>query len=211
MIIELATLSTIVAIYWVSMMLPQLLPILPTGPGTFRPASMHATKARSIIIFRVSRNLTRVSCCNTKHIDLTDCYLSFPLARPWYYQTCNEYGWYQSSRSNNQPFGSKFPATLYIELCKDVFASKYGSSQIEANVAQTNIDFGGMEPNVENVYMTHGELDPWNPIGHGVAEGATVITDASHCSDFSSVNTSSNLEMRNSKLRIAELVREWLA
>lgn len=78
-------------------------------------------------------------------------------------------------------------------------------------MAQTNLDFGGMEPNVENVYMTHGELDPWNPIGHGVNEGATVITNASHCGDFSSLNSSFNLEMRESKLRIAELVREWLA
>lgn len=192
--------------------MPQLLPTLPTGLGTIRAASMHATKSWSIIIFRVLRNLTLVSCCSkAKYIFLTDCNLSFTLGRPWYYQTCNEYGWYQSSRSSNQPFGSKFPATLYIELCKDVFASKYGSSQIEENVAQTNLDFGGMEPNVENVYMTHGELDPWNAIGHGVAEGATVITNASHCNDFSSVDSSFNLEMRNSKLRLAELVREWLA
>lgn len=192
-------------------MMPQLLPTLPTGLGTIRPASMHGTKSWSIIIFGVLRNSTRVSCCSAKHIVLTDCNLSFTLARPWFYQTCNEYGWYQSSRSSNQPFGSKFPATLYIELCKDVFSSKYGSSQIEANVAQTNVDFGGMEPNVENVYMTHGELDPWNPIGHGVDEGATVITNASHCNDFSSIDSSFSLEMRNSKLRLAELVREWLA
>ncbi|XP_034116287.2 putative serine protease K12H4.7 [Drosophila albomicans] len=155
------------------------------------------------------------SCIDARYQSTVDYYLwgidNFDASRPWYYQTCNEYGWYQSSTSNNQPFGNNFPATLYIELCKDVFSSKYASSQIVSNTAQTNEDFGGMNPEVENIYMTHGGLDPWNPIGHGVAEGATVITGASHCADFSSISAIDTQEMRASKERIAELVRQWLA
>ncbi|EDV98620.1 putative serine protease K12H4.7 [Drosophila grimshawi] len=155
------------------------------------------------------------TCTDARYQETVDYFLSaiedFGAARPWYYQTCNEYGWYQSSRSLKQPFGTKFPATFYIEMCKDVFSSKYGNEMIQSNTAQTNLDFGGMEPNVENVYMTHGELDPWSAIGHGVAEGATVISKASHCNDFGSISPSDSSEMRASKERIAELVREWLA
>ncbi|EDW68117.1 thymus-specific serine protease [Drosophila virilis] len=155
------------------------------------------------------------SCIDARYQETVEYYLwgidNFDSSRPWFYQTCNEYGWYQSSRSNNQPFGNKFPATFNIELCKDVFSSKFGNEQIESNIAQTNEDFGGLEPNVENVYMTHGELDPWSAMGQGVAEGATVITKASHCTDFGSISSSDSSEMRASKERIAELVREWLA
>ncbi|XP_017103303.2 thymus-specific serine protease [Drosophila bipectinata] len=155
------------------------------------------------------------TCIDATYASSVEYYLwsveNFDAGRPWYYQTCNEYGWYQSSGSRNQPFGTKFPATLYTTLCGDVFHSRYGNEFISSNVAQTNVDFGGLEPGVENVYMTHGALDPWNPMGHGVAEGATVIANASHCSDFGSIRSTDSAELRASKEKLAELVREWLA
>lgn len=41
--------------------------------------------------------------------------------RQWIYQTCAEYGWFQTSSSVNQPFGSSFPVELFIELCVDLY------------------------------------------------------------------------------------------
>lgn len=41
--------------------------------------------------------------------------------RQWFYQTCNEFGWYQTSESDNHFFGSKFPADLYTQMCQDVY------------------------------------------------------------------------------------------
>lgn len=41
--------------------------------------------------------------------------------RQWIYQTCAEYGWYQTSGSKNQPFGSSFPLELYLTMCRDFF------------------------------------------------------------------------------------------
>lgn len=41
--------------------------------------------------------------------------------RQWFYQTCNEFGWYQTSNSENQPFGSKFPVQLNIQMCMDFY------------------------------------------------------------------------------------------
>ncbi|XP_058985393.1 putative serine protease K12H4.7 [Musca domestica] len=131
-------------------------------------------------------------------------------ARPWYYQTCNEYGWYQTSGSKNQPFGSSFPVALSTELCRDAYDASYTDSKIQELINGTNEFFGGMKPDVENIYMTHGELDPWNPMGHGVAEGATIIPNASHCNDFGSISSSDSVEMRQSKESLTELVREWL-
>ncbi|CAD6995784.1 unnamed protein product [Ceratitis capitata] len=131
--------------------------------------------------------------------------------RPWYYQTCNEYGWYQSSRSRNQPFGTKFPAKLYLSLCEDIFGENFTETNIYANVGQTNEDFGGYSPNAPNVYQTHGGLDPWSAAGHTAEQGATIIPLTSHCADFNSIRASDSAEMRASKETIAKLVREWLA
>ncbi|XP_039151565.1 putative serine protease K12H4.7 [Drosophila simulans] len=155
------------------------------------------------------------NCIDARYEGSVEYYLwgvdHFDASRPWYYQTCNEYGWYQSSGSRNQPFGTKFPATLYINLCGDVFSSQYGNEQINNNAASTNEYFGGMEPGVDNIYMTHGALDPWNPMGHGVEQGATLIANASHCADFGSIKSTDSVEMRASKEKLAELVRQWLA
>ena len=88
---------------------------------------------------------------------------------------------------------------------------EYSHENIHAKVDETNVLFGAMLPEVENIYQTHGEYDPWNPMGHGEAEGATIIPLASHCSDFNSIRESDSAEMRASKERLAELVRQWLA
>lgn len=35
------------------------------------------------------------------------------------YQTCSEFGWYHTSGSLRQIFGSSFPAKLFKQLCID--------------------------------------------------------------------------------------------
>lgn len=42
--------------------------------------------------------------------------------RQWYYQTCAEYGWYQSSGSDNILFGSSFPVDMSLQLCHDLYS-----------------------------------------------------------------------------------------
>lgn len=41
--------------------------------------------------------------------------------RQWVYQTCSEFGWYQTSGSENQPFGSSFPVDLYLRMCNQAY------------------------------------------------------------------------------------------
>lgn len=48
-------------------------------------------------------------------------YATRSAGRQWFYQTCAEYGWYQTSGSRFQPFGSSFPVDLYIRWCRDVY------------------------------------------------------------------------------------------
>ncbi|XP_034117630.1 putative serine protease K12H4.7 [Drosophila nasuta] len=132
------------------------------------------------------------------------------IMRQWIYQTCNEYGWYQTSGSAAQPFGTKFPVTYYTTMCADVYGLQYSNSFIADKVAETNEYFGGLEPNVENVYITHGQLDPWRAMGIQNETQATILPEYAHCKDFGSISASDSSEMRASKERVAELVRQWL-
>lgn len=41
--------------------------------------------------------------------------------RQWVFQTCSEFGYFQTSDSKMQPFGSTFPVTLFQQACQDIF------------------------------------------------------------------------------------------
>lgn len=95
--------------------------------------------------------------------------------RPWIYQTCNELGWFQTSTSLNQPFGSKYPLEFFTALCGDAYGENFTKEYIEKRLAETNKVFGGLYPEVENVYMTHGQLDPWRAAGIEDEKQTTII------------------------------------
>lgn len=41
--------------------------------------------------------------------------------RQWTYQTCTEFGFYQSSDLDGQPFGTEFPVKFSTRQCQDVY------------------------------------------------------------------------------------------
>lgn len=41
--------------------------------------------------------------------------------RQYTYQLCTQFGWYHSSNSNFQPYGSSFPSAFRHQACGDVF------------------------------------------------------------------------------------------
>lgn len=85
--------------------------------------------------------------------------------RPWFYQTCSEFGWYQTTDSENQPFGTKSPIEFDLEMCVQVFGNVFEDLASEKYMQHTNMVHGGFHPAVSNVYFTHGSLDPWHPMG----------------------------------------------
>ncbi|TDG38256.1 hypothetical protein AWZ03_015322, partial [Drosophila navojoa] len=108
--------------------------------------------------FLLSEFKERNSKCNNISYKLTmdtlsDTRYSNSSMRQWIFQTCNEYGYYQTSGSTSQPFGTKFPLTFYMTLCADLYGHQFSKSFIEARAAETNEYFGGLTPKVENVYF----------------------------------------------------------
>ena len=44
--------------------------------------------------------------------------------RQWTYQTCNEFGFYQTSTQKNSLFTDRFPVDFFIRQCMDIFSEK---------------------------------------------------------------------------------------
>lgn len=95
--------------------------------------------------------------------------------RPAFYQICNEIGWHRTSSSRNQPFGTKFPLEFFTTLCADAYGDKFTYSYMQKRLQETNKIFGGLNPNVTNVYWSYGQLDPWRLAGIQNHSMATVI------------------------------------
>lgn len=96
-----------------------------------------------------------------------------------------------------------------------------------------NEKFGGCSPNITNVYSTHGrviskeflkpeskslqtffQLDPWHILGLqkdlNPDAPAVVIDLYSHTPDLLSINAKDTPQMKESKMRVKQLVKSWL-
>lgn len=71
-------------------------------------------------------------CYSINHDDFINWYLdpawgsvaTESSTRQWFFQTCNEFGWYQTSSGDDHGFGSSFPVDWYIQMCKDLFENQ---------------------------------------------------------------------------------------
>lgn len=63
----------------------------------------------------------------------------------WLYQTCSEFGWYQSTdgAKNNAFFGNTVPVSWYVPECAALYGSNFGNSSVYGNIVSTNNYYGG--------------------------------------------------------------------
>merc|ERR1719348_1054301 len=108
--------------------------------------------------------------------------------RQWFYQTCTEFGWYQSSDQAGYPFGKSFPVDFFISMCSDVFGAKFNKQLLERGIQSTLTEYGGRNISVSNVVFVQGSLDPWHTLGItkdlSKDSPAILIPGTSHCSNL---------------------------
>ncbi|KAJ6645999.1 Thymus-specific serine protease [Pseudolycoriella hygida] len=152
--------------------------------------------------------------------------------RQWFYQTCTEFGWFRTTDSQFQPFGSSITIDYFLRFCSDVFGEMYAfvdllnrspnffpykfsftAEKIQQNIERKNVLYGGLQPDVSNVYFTHGGMDPWRPMGIqsdlNSKSPADVTPDGSHWQDLNSGGPDDSPQMRAVRERIISLVKIW--
>ena len=108
--------------------------------------------------------------------------------RQWTYQTCVEFGFFQSSDLKSQPFGPYFPVEFFIDQCSDIFGSKYNLDLLKKSVEFTNNFYGGFDLKVRKVVFPNGSIDPWHALGVlkdlNQESKALLINGTAHCADM---------------------------
>lgn len=100
--------------------------------------------------------------------------MNFNQARQWTYQTCTEFGFYQTSDNISLVFGNRFNVDFFIRQCTDVYGVEFNAiSQSEA-ILQTNTNYGELHAKTTNVIYVHGSIDPWHALGLTQSQSETM-------------------------------------
>jgi serine protease 16 len=108
-------------------------------------------------------------------------------SRAWTWQTCNEYGWFQTASGELR--SSYLNLSYYVRVCNVLF-----NGTGLPNQAELARRFGGLNPRTSNIVFVNGAVDPWSTLSIENEENITEhrkwsvrIYSGSHCSELSVV------------------------
>eukprot|EP00605_Chrysophyceae_sp_TOSAG23-4_P001430 GSChrysophyteH1.ASY1.ANO1.1558.1 assembled CDS len=139
-------------------------------------------------------------------------------ARPWVYQTCSEFGYYQTADSPNQPFNA-FHHELSLDFSRKICFDAFDGWKSDPNVEFTNIKYGGTHIDASRIVFTSGSIDPWHALGvtnftatlPQMSEQPVYIRGTAHCNDLYAPNAATDPEsLVHAREIVAEKVTEWL-
>ncbi|XP_055628835.1 putative serine protease F56F10.1 [Toxorhynchites rutilus septentrionalis] len=109
-------------------------------------------------------------------------------ARQWTYQTCNEFGFYQTSDDSSKVFGDRFPVEFFLRQCTDIYGKKFNAKSLDRAIYRTNTNYGALDPSTRNVLYVHGSIDPWHRLGliesNDINTPTIFINGTAHCANM---------------------------
>ncbi|KAK3907644.1 Putative serine protease K12H4.7 [Frankliniella fusca] len=136
--------------------------------------------------------------------------------RQWMYQTCTEFGYYQTYSGKDVPFPAQYNTVDFsYQMCKDLFGDAYDETVVAAAVERSNLVFGDRTPDVTNVIFVNGNIDPWHALGilSNVSDQAPAILvdGGSHCADMNAPNPEYDTsDITSAHQKIHEFIRKAL-
>jgi len=140
--------------------------------------------------------------------------------RSWTWQTCQEFGYFQTTDNNKQPFakGNLVPLSYYIQICNDAFnGANFDNDTVYSNIAETNIRFGGntIPPyGLQNVVFDNSVLDPWHTLSVQQNVNPTVplfmFESEGHCAAVSPSSPNDPPSIVAVRHKISDVIADWL-
>ncbi|XP_054000606.1 putative serine protease K12H4.7 [Hylaeus anthracinus] len=134
--------------------------------------------------------------------------------RQWMYQTCTEFGFFQTSTARPNLFSETFPVDFFVEQCIDVFGPRYNMHLLNSAVNRTNILYGALNLEVTNVVFVHGSVDPWHVLGITKSLNpqapAIYINGTAHCANMYPPSKNDSTELKNARIQVGRLIDQWL-
>ncbi|KAK0076431.1 hypothetical protein PV326_010783 [Microctonus aethiopoides] len=134
--------------------------------------------------------------------------------RQWFYQTCTEFGFFQTSTARPKLFSETFPVDFFIQQCTDVFGPRYNIHLVEKGVERTNILYGGLHLSTTNVVYVHGSIDPWHALGitnsSNIQTPSIYINGTAHCANMYPASADDLPQLKLARQQIGKLIGKWL-
>ena len=77
-------------------------------------------------------------------------------SRAWYYQSCSEFGFWQTYSDKHPMRSKRLDLSFYRQFCKDAFGI-----DLWPKFDRINIEYGGTNLKASNLFMANGIEDPW--------------------------------------------------
>ncbi|KAI6218566.1 Peptidase S28 family-containing protein [Aphelenchoides besseyi] len=135
--------------------------------------------------------------------------------RSWIWQTCNEFGYFQTTGYDGI-FGTTLPVNYYIIQCSDIFGEKFTRDYVQKKIQDT-VDYYGRarDYNGTNVVIPNGSLDPWHALGVYTSKDSSAISilinGTSHCADMLPPKENDPQSLKDARKLIFEKLQEWIA
>nr|XP_006637680.1 PREDICTED: putative serine protease K12H4.7 [Lepisosteus oculatus] len=133
--------------------------------------------------------------------------------RQWVYQTCTEFGFYQSTDSPDQPF-SGFPLPYHLQQCADIYGASFTGTSVADAVQQTNEYYGGYDIRSRRIVFPNGSIDPWHALGItkdiAVDLPAVFIEGTAHCANMYPAREEDLPQLIFARDHIFLLLQKWL-
>jgi pimeloyl-ACP methyl ester carboxylesterase len=136
--------------------------------------------------------------------------------RAWVYQTCAEFGFYQTTDSTSSFYGNVIPINWYVQQCAQIYGSTFTNGTVYQNIAYTNSQYKGQNGyNATRVVLPNGTNDPWHVLGVMNAPNSQVtpilITGTSHCADMYADNAGLDpASLTQARAQVRSIVNSWL-
>jgi hypothetical protein len=180
--------------------------------------SQGATPAQALAkLERRSKHQNRVGCTNLSWEENV-AYVADPEQgfgwRSWLWQTCTEFGFYQTCEIGSAcPFGQSYhPLSQDLELCERAFGV---AADDVAKAVQESLDYyGGLDIATTRVLSVNGNIDPWSELALLHSENddlpAFVVNGASHHFWTHAVKDTDSVDVMGARQLIYSTVKKWL-
>lgn len=135
--------------------------------------------------------------------------------RQWIYQTCTEFGFFQTSDSTDQPFGGGFPLDFSLQQCLDIYGAKFSQENLKKGIARSNANYGGYGIQATKVVYPNGSIDPWHFLGitknASKEQPAVFINGTAHCADMYPSTSTDPAALVDAREDIQNYLMTWLS
>ncbi|XP_064142701.1 putative serine protease K12H4.7 [Loxodonta africana] len=135
------------------------------------------------------------------------------IGRQFFYQSCTEFGFFQTTDSKNQPF-TGLPLSYFVQQCSDFFGPEFNYDSLNTGVMSTNAYYGGFNVTGSKIIFPNGSFDPWHPLGitKDISKDlpAVFIKGSVHCADTFEQKDIDSAELIHAREKIFRILRKWL-